>query len=71
MKGDQELINAIFQIAQISAYWWGKPEKEYYKDGHRDKHMEWVAKQLDLMGYSTKPIGSSWGVLQDKEDKNG
>ena len=53
----------MFQIAQHSALYWNSDD---YCGDHQEKHMEWVAKQLEGCGFETKPVGASWGVLQNE-----
>jgi hypothetical protein len=56
MDREQELIDIIFQIAQVSAqHMHGKTQEEI---------CTWTAKQLRECGYDTEPIGASWGVLK-------
>lgn len=55
----QNLIDGIFQIAQQD-FGQGDPD---YESRSRDKHMEWVARQLELLGIQTKPVGASWGII--------
>lgn len=61
-SNEQKLVDMMFQVAQLSAINWQSPN--YYGE-HQEKHMEWVAKQLRLVGFETKPVGASWGVLID------
>ena len=61
---EQKLVDIIFQIAQISAYHFGRSEKKYFSE-KREEHMKWVAQQLRDCGFDTKPVGSSWGYLTD------
>ena len=64
MEREQKLIDIVFSIAQASYLMRRTPEEQsdYYKS-IRDEHMEWVAKQLELCGFPTVQMGSSWGVL--------
>lgn len=34
--------------------------------GSMQEKAEWIARQLRLCGFDTKPVGASWGIL-DKE----
>lgn len=62
---EQKLIDIIFSVAQASYLMRRTLEEQsdYYKS-IRDEHMEWVAKQLELCGFPTVQMGSSWGVLR-------
>ena len=56
-KYEQKLIDIMFQIAQASAeHMHGKTQEEI---------CTWVTEQLKDCGFETKPVGSSWGVLQN------
>lgn len=63
-SNEQKLIDIMFSIAQYSAENWSSPD--YYGE-HQEKHMEWVAQQLRACGFDTKPVGSTWGVLQNSK----
>jgi hypothetical protein len=67
MSSEQKLIDLVFEIAQFS-YRWDRSDtdqiEDYYNEGGREKHMEWVAEQLRFCGFDTKPVGPSWGVLK-------
>lgn len=62
---NQKEIDAIFEIAQLSAINWGRTGRpsDYYTDD-REAHMAWVARQLKSLGYDTHQVGSSWGILK-------
>ena len=63
-----DLMNIIFQIAQHSALYFNVESREKYFNEIREKHMEWVADQLRQCGYPTKPMGISWGILDNGID---
>lgn len=60
----QKLIDIVFEIAALSSEQWERNEFYNIYD-----HMRWVADQLEKCGFPTKPIGSSWGVLIQEENK--
>lgn len=60
---EQKLIDIMFEVAQFSSIYWPAESKDEYFS-KRDKHMEWVAKQLEGCGFKTVPMGASWGVLK-------
>lgn len=60
---NQELMDAIFEIAQLSAVNFCRDTDSDYYNLERELHMKWVSRQLSLLGYSTTPMGSSWGIL--------
>jgi hypothetical protein len=57
MQREQELIDIMFQIAITAA-------NEMHGKSH-EEIASWVAEQLKLCGYVTKPVGASWGMLQN------
>ncbi len=65
MEREQKLIDIVFSVAQTSYLMrrTSEEQSDYYKS-IRDEHMEWVTKQLELCGFPTIQMGSSWGVLR-------
>jgi hypothetical protein len=59
---EQELVDCCFTFALMS--------KEYMKDKSRDEIAAWVAHNLAELGFHTRPICSSWGVLYTPEPKS-
>ena len=58
----QKLIDIMFEVAITI----NKNSKSFQ---HLDNEelAEWVAKQLKACGFPTEPVGSSWGVLINKD----
>jgi len=54
----QKLIDACFQIGLMIS-----DPKYDLRDFDDEKKAEWIAKQLELVGFPTHQVGSSWGVL--------
>jgi len=52
---EQQLIDITFQIAMSSA--------RYMHDKSLEEIAVWVADQLAECGFTTEPVGASWGVL--------
>lgn len=63
-SSEQKLVDICFEIAIAM-----KMNSKNFEKMSRDEVGEWVAKQLKDCGYSTKPCGSSWGVLVDENGK--
>ena len=58
---EQQLVDIAFQMVLTVL------DKEFHKNFYRmtkEQQAAWVARQLDGCGFPTKPVGSSWGVLQ-------
>ena len=58
MSREQKLIDIMFQLAMVMR------EKKGMRHMTKEQLAEWIARNLDDCGFRTKPIGSSWGVLQ-------
>jgi hypothetical protein len=65
MKEDiQKLINICFEVGlQINS------NKAWFKDKTTEETAIWIAGQLKKCGFPTKPVGASWGILDDKDEK--
>ena len=61
---EQRLIDIMFEIAQVSATYFGCSDGRQYRSEKREEHMQWVADQLRENGFDTEPRGLSWGVLK-------
>ena len=57
----QKLINLMFKMVLVTT------NDPVFCKRPRGERMAWVANNLRSMGYDTHPIGSSWGVIVDKE----
>lgn len=57
----QKLIDLMFQMVLVTT------NDPVFCKRPRGERMAWVANNLRSMGYDTHPIGSSWGVIVDKE----
>lgn len=55
----QKLIDIAFELV-LTAHSW----KDFQKKD-REFIGAWVAKQLEMCGFPTHPVGSSWGALID------
>ena len=64
-KGNQELVNLVFEIAQTSYLMDRVANKRarYFKDGTQERHMGQVAETLARAGYRIHKVGMSWRVL--------
>lgn len=52
---EQKLVDLCFTFALMS--------KEYMQKKTREEIAEWVAHNLKELGFHTRPMGMSWGVL--------
>lgn len=57
----QKLIDLMFQMVLVTT------NDPVFCKRPRGERMAWVANNLRSIGYDTHPIGSSWGVIVDKE----
>lgn len=75
-KREQELVDLCFQIALTISE---KPQRVFrgrgksLRDLPNDAKAAWVAEKLANAGFTTRPVGASWGILFDatKETFNG
>lgn len=58
---EQKLIDICFQIG-ITIH-----HHNSLKVMSKEKLTGWIAEQLKECGFPTKPVGMSWGVLQDDD----
>ena len=58
---EQKLIDLMFEMVLVAT------NDPVFCKRPRGERMAWVANNLRSMGYDTHPIGSSWGVIVDKE----
>lgn len=60
---EQKLIDMMFAVALTI-----KGNPQYFGCQPNSRTADWVADQLRVSGFDTKPVGSSWGLLvQQKE----
>jgi hypothetical protein len=59
-SNEQRLIDISFDLVLTfrSHY------NSYFKDKSQEEVAKWVAANLDLCGFPTEPVGSSWGILK-------
>lgn len=62
---EQQLIDLMFDLA-ITAR-----SSEWCKMASNESIAQWVRHNLEGCGFHTEPMGSSWGVLRDKEIPGG
>ena len=61
---EQILVDICFQIALMI----NDPKyREGFSKLDKEGTAEYVSKQLKMCGFPTRPVGSSWGMLIDKE----
>lgn len=60
---EQKLVDIMFSVGLLL-----HQERSFRKMSTQEV-AEWIARQLKLMGFDTTPVGCSWGVLTDKDDK--
>lgn len=58
---NQKLIDICFSIVSSLSY-----NPMWLSTISHEDAMKWVAETLRNCGYDTKPMGVSWGVLEDK-----
>ena len=66
-ENDQTLVDICFACVLTSH---DKEFRRKFNKMTQEELANWVAKQLDLMGFPTKPCGSLWGVLQYDNREN-
>lgn len=59
---EQKLIDIMFDIVMTMHDY-----PKSFENATREQKAEWVAKQLRGCGFDTIPMGSSWGVLVEKD----
>ncbi len=60
---EQELIDICFQIG-IAVH-----HHRSLQCMSKEKLAKWIADQLEGCGFPTSPVGTSWGVLKEKENE--
>lgn len=58
---EQKLVDLCFTFALMT--------KDYMMKKDREEIAAWVAHNLAELGFHTRPMGSSWGVLYTPEPK--
>lgn len=61
----QRLVDIMFEVGQTIHM-----HHSYFKTRNREELCEWIIEQLDGCGFPTMKVGSSWGVLVDKKQKD-
>ena len=62
-SNEQKLVDICFLIALTM-----KGNKKL-NEMSNEELAEWVAGQLRGCGFDTEPVGCSWGILKEREDK--
>lgn len=57
---EQKLVDILFECVAMTT----DQDHDYkFRCMSLEERMAWVAKQLELCGFKTRPVGASWGVL--------
>jgi hypothetical protein len=54
----QHLIDIMFEVVSMTNTY------PSFKNMSHEELMGWVARQLRISGYPTRPCGASWGLLE-------
>ena len=57
---EQKLVDICFEIGLTVA-----DHSKFFKQKSKKDIAQWIANQLKQCGFSTTPMGMSWGVLTD------
>ena len=61
MNREQKLVDICFSVGLMIH------STNHFETMTQEEVAAWIAKQLEACGFPTIPMGSSWGVLVEKE----